>query len=99
MGELLDMQTVNRFPWQPLDYTQIPEQETCGLCNKPMYLLKVNPHVCFWVHRGEDIRKCKAPIAFKTSFTHGLKAFLEEKERELAKQIAKGKGNGTHNRE
>lgn len=87
MGNVL----VNKFPWAPLDYAKIPEVEDCGICGKPMYLLKVNQHVCFWVHRGADIKACRAPIAFKTSFTHGLREFIEQKEKELKKQIAKGR--------
>lgn len=82
---------MNDFPWEPLDYTKIPEVTPCGICDKPMYLLKVNKHVCFWVHKGEDIRKCKAPIAFKTSFTHGMKEWLKAKEEGLKKQIEKGR--------
>ncbi len=82
---------IDKYPWPPLDYTQIPEIESCGLCGKPMEILRVNSNVCFWVHNPEDAEKCKAPIAFKTSFTRGVREFLDHKLSQLEKNIAKAK--------
>lgn len=87
MGDIL----ANKFPWQPLDYTKIPIVVNCDVCTQPMHLLRINDHVCFWVHLGPEMKKCPAPIAFKTSFTHGLKEFLENKEKELKNQIDRGR--------
>lgn len=97
MGDLLVM-PVKQLAWKPLDYSKLPIVESCGLCEQPMHLLKVNEHVCFWVHDPVDAKKCKAPIAFKTSFTHGVKEFLQNKLEGLKENVEKGRNTNSDNK-
>lgn len=45
-----------------LDKLSLPEDtdkvKGCNFCGGYLHLVKVNPIVCFWVHRGEDVKTC-----------------------------------------
>jgi hypothetical protein len=47
---------------QVLDKLSLPPDtdkvKRCSFCGNLLHLIKVNPIVGFWVHKGEDVKKC-----------------------------------------
>lgn len=75
-----------KFEWQPLNLAEEPDTILCDRCGQPKTALKLNENIMFWVHRGEDLKKCR-DIDYKTSFLQHLAAELKLKQEQLARQI------------
>ena len=50
----------------------LPIERPCRLCDQMLHLLKLNDRVAFYVHRGDELKVCKA-ISPKTSFMNALR--------------------------
>lgn len=79
---------VNPYSWNPLP-ADLPKKQKCKNCGQYMQLLKLNEHVAFYVHRGQQLGKCTF-IAFRTSYLKNLHAFIMDKSQHLQDQIPKG---------
>lgn len=79
-------ETQNPYVWQPLNLNDLPQTKQCKMCGQNSHLLPLNEHIVFWVHQGEETKKCTC-VAFKTSYLNGLKSVLEEKKQKLNRQV------------
>ena len=80
------MQASNHYHWEPLKLADLPQIKQCKMCGQDHHLLPLNEHIVFWVHQGKELDKC-CMVAFKTSYIHGLKSFLDDKKQHLKNQI------------